>query len=92
MDVSLTPELERLVQEKVSSGLYNSPTEVIREGLRLIQERDSLYQVRLEELRREIQIGVDAANRGELLDGEVVMAELLRKHEERVRQSNASTK
>ena len=40
MNVSLTPELEQYVQEKVSSGLYYSASEVIREGLRLLKERE----------------------------------------------------
>jgi antitoxin ParD1/3/4 len=35
MNISLTPELERLVNEKVKSGRYASASEVIREGLRL---------------------------------------------------------
>jgi antitoxin ParD1/3/4 len=42
MNVSLTPELEKLVQEKVKSGLYHSASEVIRDALRLLQERDEL--------------------------------------------------
>lgn len=41
MNVSLTPELERLVQEKVTSGLYQTASEVIREALRLLKERDA---------------------------------------------------
>lgn len=40
MNVSLTPELERLVQDKVTSGLYQTASEVVREGLRLLKERD----------------------------------------------------
>lgn len=44
MNVSLTPELEQFVQEKVSSGLYYSASEVIREGLRLLKEREQLQQ------------------------------------------------
>lgn len=35
MNVSLTPELERLVREKVATGLYNNASEVVREALRL---------------------------------------------------------
>jgi len=76
MNVSLTPELERLVQEKVTSGLYNSASEVVREALRLMQERDEVRRIRLEELRREIAVGVEAADRGELADGETFFAEL----------------
>ena len=38
MDVSLTPELEKLLSEKVKKGLYQSPSEMIREGLRLLED------------------------------------------------------
>jgi antitoxin ParD1/3/4 len=51
MNVSLTPELEQLVAEKVESGMYPSASEVVREALRLLKERDELRQARLEELR-----------------------------------------
>lgn len=40
MNVSLTPDLERFVREKVDSGLYNSASEVVREALRLLVARD----------------------------------------------------
>ncbi|MBD2465389.1 type II toxin-antitoxin system ParD family antitoxin [Oscillatoria sp. FACHB-1407] len=60
MNVSLTPELEQFVQEKVSSGLYYSASEVIREGLRLLKEREQLQQLRLQELRQDIQAGLDS--------------------------------
>ena len=65
MNVSLTPELENLVNEKVKSGLYNSASEVIREGLRLLQEQDLLKQIRRDELRREIMLGVNQLRNGE---------------------------
>jgi antitoxin ParD1/3/4 len=76
MNVSLTPELEELVHEKVKSGRYLSASEVVREGLRLLEERDRLYKARLAELQKEITIGVEEADRGELVDGEVVMQEI----------------
>jgi antitoxin ParD1/3/4 len=60
MNVSLTPELEQFVQEKVSSGLYYSASEVIREGLRLLKEREQLQQIRLQELRQDIQAGLES--------------------------------
>ena len=52
MNVSLTPELERLVQEKVASGLYQTASEVVREGLRLLKERDD-HQTSLREAIQE---------------------------------------
>ena len=60
MNISLTPHLENLVKSKVESGLYNSASEVMRDALRLLEERDSLRQIRVEELRREIQTGIDS--------------------------------
>ena len=74
MNVSLTPELEKLVQEKVASGLYNSASEVIRESLRLLHERDRVREIRLEELRKEIQKGL-ASGQPKPLDIEAIIKE-----------------
>lgn len=41
MHVSLTPELERYVQEKVQSGRYTSASEVLREALRSLQDQEA---------------------------------------------------
>lgn len=65
MNVSLTPELEELINQKVKSGMYNSASEVIREGLRLLKEQDELKRMRQEELRREVLKGYQQAQRGE---------------------------
>jgi antitoxin ParD1/3/4 len=61
MNVSLTPELERLVNEKVEGGLYQTASEVVREALRLLKERD---QAR-DQLRTDVQAGFDQVARGE---------------------------
>ena len=76
MNVSLTDELEQFINEKVASGMYHSASEVVREGLRLLKERDELQQLRFDELRRQIAIGLEQAKRGELRDGEEVFEEL----------------
>jgi antitoxin ParD1/3/4 len=55
MNVSLTPELERLVNEKVESGLYQTASEVVREALRLLKERDHAR----EQLRADVRAGFD---------------------------------
>lgn len=60
MNVSLTPQLEELVQRKVESGLYGSASEVVREALRLLDEHDRLRTMCLEELRAEIHKGLDS--------------------------------
>ncbi len=72
MNVHLTDELERLVQSKVQSGRYNSASEVVREALRLLEERDELRAIRKDELRKRIAEGLDAVNAGRVQDGEEV--------------------
>lgn len=65
MNVSLTPELEKYVNEKVRSGRYNSASEVMRESLRLLQDHEELQRIRRDELRREIMLGVEQIRNGE---------------------------
>jgi antitoxin ParD1/3/4 len=76
MNVNLTPELARLVQEKVASGLYNNHSEVVREALRLLADRDRLREAQLDGLRNALAEGVAEADRGELLDGAAVVQEV----------------
>ncbi|MFL6278323.1 MAG: type II toxin-antitoxin system ParD family antitoxin [Blastocatellia bacterium] len=80
MNVSLTPELEKLVNEKVKSGRYTSASEVVREGLRLIQEQDELRKIKLQMLRQEIAKGVEQLDRGEVIAGDQVFAELKKRN------------
>ena len=76
MNISLTPELEDFVSSRVASGLYQSASEVVRQGLRLLREQEITRQTQLERLRNQIKLGLDQAKRGELLDGEEVFREL----------------
>lgn len=79
MNVSLTPELEKFVERKVQSGRYQSASEVIREGLRLLDDQDRLRELQFEEVRRKIRTGLDQLNRGEGIPGEQVYAEMKQK-------------
>jgi antitoxin ParD1/3/4 len=60
MNVNLTPQLEEMVRQKVSSGLYTSASEVIREALRLMEEQDRLRAAKLDQLRHDIQDGLNS--------------------------------
>jgi antitoxin ParD1/3/4 len=71
MNVSLTPQLEELVKKKVESGLYGSASEVMREALRLLEERDRIRALRLEELRVEIRKGLDSGEATPLNIGDI---------------------
>ncbi len=85
MNVSLTQELENLVHEKVQSGLYTSASEVVREALRLLNDRDTIQQQRLAELKREVAIGLKELRQGKSVPGEQVFEELQGRSEARRR-------
>ena len=71
MNVSLTPELERFVQGKVETGLYNNASEVVREGLRLLKEHD---EIRLK-WREQVERGWTQAQSGQVAHGPRAIAE-----------------
>jgi putative addiction module CopG family antidote len=82
MDAILTPQLEELINQKVESGQYNSPEEVLTKALQLLEE----YDRKLAELRKGIQAGIEQADRGELTPGTVVFEQLRQRNAQRKRQ------
>lgn len=62
MDVTLTPELERLINSKVESGGCPSATEVIGEALRLLEERDCERDAQFDRLKQEVRIGTERSS------------------------------
>ena len=60
MTITLTPEMEDLIQNKVQSGRFGSPSDVVYEGLRLLEEEET----RFDELRGEITVGIEQAENG----------------------------
>src|SRR5581483_6378523 len=83
MNVSLTPELEEFVVQKVQSGLYQTASEVVRDGLRLLRERDELHRQKLDELRKDIAVGIDEIDRGKVapLDARETLARARKKRQ-----------
>lgn len=62
--------MEKLVQGKVESGRYNSASEVVREALRLMEQKDEVRAIQLQELRSRIDKGLGGATHGKVADGE----------------------
>ena len=58
MNVGLSPQLEAMVKDKLASGRYTSASEVVREALRLMEQRDQLSAMRLQQLQQDIQDGL----------------------------------
>lgn len=76
MNISLTRELEEMVQTKVASGRYTSANEVVREALSLMSERDAVVNLHRDALRQKIATGVASLRRGDGQDGEAVFDRL----------------
>lgn len=73
MNVSLTPQLEKLIDQKVRGGAYQTASEVVREALRLLAERDERRSLELQHLRQQIQLGL-----GDIRDGRVASLDMKR--------------
>jgi antitoxin ParD1/3/4 len=67
MNVFLPSELDQFVESKLKSGSYYAASEVICEALWLLRDYDELQRIKLERLRKEIAIGVEQAERGDLV-------------------------
>jgi antitoxin ParD1/3/4 len=80
MNVSLTPELEQFIEKEVQTGMYQSASEVIRAGLRLLKAEKGLkprFMVSsMEELEESLLAGVRQLDRGEGIPGEAAAKEL----------------
>lgn len=83
MNVSLTPELEQFIQSQIESGKYTSADEVVLAGIRLLEERDRIYKGRFEELQKEVRIGIEASEQGQVVDGETVFRQLRQRLQQR---------
>jgi putative addiction module CopG family antidote len=71
MTVAIPPEYEGFVESVVTSGTYHDPAEVVGEALRLLKRR--------EELRRDVNAGIDQLEQGRGIEGEVVFERLAKK-------------
>lgn len=74
MNVSLTPKLEDLLKRKVETGMYSSVSEVVREALRLMEDRDNANASKLKVLQQEINKGIVSLDegKGRSLDSESI--------------------
>jgi antitoxin ParD1/3/4 len=64
MSLSLQPETERLIEEKLESGNYDSADKVVLDALRALSHEDEQYSICLGALRGEIQKGIDSLDAG----------------------------
>ncbi len=69
ISVSFTPRQARFLSACVESGRYQSASEVVREGIRLLEDRQERREVELAHARKLVQEGADQLDRGDVVDG-----------------------
>lgn len=72
MSLQFTPEVEELIQDKLKSGRYGSESDIVREALGLLEERDEMLLSRKDEIRKQIAEGVASLRAGKGIEGEAV--------------------
>lgn len=75
-NIALTPHLDKFVRTKIESGRYQSASEVVRESLRIMEQREQDRQEALADIREKIRLGYDQLERGQTVDPDEVFAEL----------------
>jgi len=70
LNVSLTPALDRFVQQRVATGRYQTASEVVREGLRLLEQQERDREIAFATLKARLKRGSDQADQGQFVDPE----------------------
>ncbi|AFY88181.1 MAG: hypothetical protein CLLPBCKN_001796 [Chroococcidiopsis cubana SAG 39.79] len=79
MNITLKPEQEKIVQTLLASGKFKNVDEVIQAALHLLEEDDREYQQWMIETRAKVEEGIASLERGEGIDGETFVNQLLTK-------------
>ena len=85
-NISLTDHHDDLIEAKIQAGEYANASEVVREGLRLIQERDQELAARVEAIKSRVEVGLEQAARGDFVEGSTdeIRERIRRRAEERL--------
>lgn len=75
MSITLSPEQERFIQEKLNSGQYQNAEQIIHEAFQLLEKWEQ-YQQWTKETREKVQVGLAELERGEGMDSEEVIAQM----------------
>jgi antitoxin ParD1/3/4 len=86
MAIVLTPGQERFIRSQIDAGQFSNPEQVIDTAFRLLEQQSAEYLQWVNEVREKVTVARDEVARGEVLDGETVVNEIL----ERFRQAKAA--
>ncbi|AIL13449.1 type II toxin-antitoxin system ParD family antitoxin [Candidatus Paracaedibacter symbiosus] len=76
MNISLNPNLEKFIHQKIEEGYYNSASEVVRDALRLLIEKETLFKQQVDKLNQDIRLGLTQLAEGKGIEGKKVFDEI----------------
>lgn len=76
LNVSLTPALERFIHGRITGGRYQTASEVVREGLRLLERQEQEHQIAFRALKAKLKRAAAQADRGELMGPAIVLKKI----------------
>ncbi len=79
MEISLTPQLEHFINQQVETGRFSTPGDVVLAAIQNYEELERIYQGRYETLKAEIQTGLKASERGDVLSEDEVFGSIREK-------------
>ena len=89
MNIILSPEQEQFIKTQINKGKYINSQQIIDKALTLLEKQEQEYEKWLNETRQKVKVGLEQLERGEKVDGEVVIAQLTEKFK-RLRQEKIS--
>lgn len=75
MEITLSPQISKLVEQQIASGQYESIDELFETALSLLAKRDH-YDQWVQEVGEKIDVAIQQLDRGEGVDGEVALSQL----------------
>ena len=82
MSISLSPAQERLIQNKLQTGKYNSAEEVLEIALRLLDKYDLADAAWIEDVGEKIDAAILASEHTQPIDGETFINQILEQFQE----------
>ena len=82
-NIALSPQLDKFIQNKIESGRYQSASEVVREGLRLLEEREQDRKAALADVRKKIAVGYAQIRKGDTVDPDEVLVKIAKRSKAR---------
>lgn len=86
MDFSISGQNQERILQKIESGKYDSPDDVITRALELLDERDEALAQELANVRAKVRKGLEQADAGKLTPASQVFDELMRRNARRTTQ------